>query len=93
MEKPLNRKRLNYIAIVLIALSGVFFGLIFLVPFLTLSLKMKGVLISVFFISCEISWWLAVVIVGKQLITKYKKKLNPYYWFVKQKDKENNNQA
>ncbi|MEI7727444.1 MAG: transporter suffix domain-containing protein [Bacteroidota bacterium] len=68
------------IAIILILLSGVLFGLIFVVPFLPLTITQKGIFVTALVIGMEITWWLGVALVGKQLLTKYIKYLNPRNW-------------
>ena len=82
------------IAIALILLSGILFGLVFVVPFLSLSLTFKGVLLTSLVIGMEITWWTGVVLVGKQLLTKYLRHLNPRTWFItknkKGQEDENN---
>ena len=78
MPKP---ELLTTVAIILIVLSCILFGLIFVVPFLPLTLAQKGIVITVLVIGMEISWWAGVAIVGKQVITKYRKYLNPRLWF------------
>jgi len=74
-------KLLTAIAIILIILSCILFGLIFVVPFLPLSLSQKGIFVTALVLGMEITWWVGVAIIGKQVITKYKKYLNPYNWF------------
>ena len=81
MENLQNGKLLTTIAIILILLSGLFFGLIFVVPFFPVSLATKGVLVTICIISGEVSWWAGVAVAGKQVITKYKRYLNPLNWF------------
>jgi hypothetical protein len=68
------------IAIVLILLSGILFGLIFVVPFLPLTITQKGIFVTALVIGMEITWWTGVALVGKQLFTKYIKYLNPHTW-------------
>jgi hypothetical protein len=82
---PLNKKLLTWIALILILLSGILFGLIFVVPFLPFSLSQKGIIFTALVIGMEITWWVGVAIIGKQVITKYKKYLNPCYWFSRRK--------
>jgi len=41
--------------------------------------------ISVLFISGEITWWLGIVLLGKQVYEKYKKYFNPKTWFESKK--------
>ena len=70
-EKLRNGKLLNTIAVALILLSGLFFGMIFIVPFFPVSLATKGVLVTACIISGEIAWWVGVAIAGKQVIARY----------------------
>lgn len=81
IEKIHNGKLLTTIAIILILLSGLFFGLIFVVPFFPLSLATRGVLVTVCIIGCEVAWWAGVAVAGKQIITKYRRYLDPRNWF------------
>jgi len=74
----LNRHK-NF-GIILIILSGILFGLIFVVPFTPFSIARKGIIVTALVISMEITWWVGVAILGKQVITKYKKHLNPRTW-------------
>lgn len=78
MQKP---KFLVVIAVILIVLSCILFGLIFLVPFLPLTKVQKGIAATAVFLAMEITWWVGVALIGKQVITKYKKYLNPLNWF------------
>jgi hypothetical protein len=80
-EKLHNGKLLTTIAIVLILLSGLLFGMIFVVPFFPVSIATKGVLVTACIISGEISWWAGVAVAGKQVITRYKQYFNPRNWF------------
>jgi ABC-type nickel/cobalt efflux system permease component RcnA len=81
-------KLLNTIAVGLIILSGILFGMIFVVPFLPLSLTQKGISVTVLVIGMEITWWAAVAIVGKQVISKYGKYLVPRRWRIENSEKE-----
>ena len=90
MKKMQYRSKLNYLAFVLILLSGVFMGFIFLVPFLAVSFAMKSILITICIIICELTWWVGVAILGKQLIKKYKRNLNPLNWYLWIKNKVRN---
>lgn len=76
-----KNKLFTTIAIILILLSGILFGLIFVVPFLPLSLAQKGIFVTALVIGMEVTWWAGIAIVGKQVITKYRKYLNPRNWF------------
>jgi hypothetical protein len=87
-EKPRSTKVLTTIAISLILLSGLFFGMIFVVPFFHLSLTTKGVLVTACIISGEVAWWVGVAIAGKQVIDKYRHHLNPRNWFSRKNETE-----
>lgn len=69
------------VAIILMVLSGILFGLIFVVPFLSLTVAQKGISVTVLVICMEITWWVGVAIIGKELVMKYKKYLNPRTWW------------
>jgi short-subunit dehydrogenase len=71
---------INRIAIFLVVLSFVLYGLIFVVPFLPLSLTEKAVWAPILAAGGEVSWWVGVAIVGKQALEKYKEYLNPCSW-------------
>jgi len=90
-EKLQNGKLITTIAISLILLSGLFFGMIFVVPFFPLSLAAKGVLVTACIISGEVAWWVGVAVAGKQVITKYKQYLNPHNWVRRKKQPDQSN--
>lgn len=71
---------LNKIAILLVILSFIFYGMIFLVPFMPCTLSEKAMSVSGLVATGEITWWVGVAIVGKQAVTKYRKYLNPCKW-------------
>lgn len=72
---------LNKVAAILVVLSFILYGLIFVVPFLPLTLSQKAVVIPVLVAIGEATWWVGVAIVGKQVVSKYRKYLNPCNWF------------
>lgn len=71
----------NTIALILVVLSFVLYGLIAVVPFLPISLSRKAIIVPLLVGSGEITWWIGIAIVGKQVVTKYRKYLNPCTWF------------
>ena len=71
----------------LILLSGVFFGLMLVFPFMNLENKVKIALSTASLIAMEVSFWIGGLLVGKELFTKYKSYLNPKNWFNKKKTK------
>ncbi|MGQ7868389.1 transporter suffix domain-containing protein [Sunxiuqinia sp. sy24] len=74
--------------IFLMIFSGVFFALTLLIPFLELETKQKVVWSSASFIAMEVVFWLGGLLVGKELFTKYKARLNPGNWFQKKTSEE-----
>ena len=74
--------------------SGVFFGATFIIPLFDLPTKTKVIASTISLILMEIVFWAGGLLVGKELFTKYKQKLNPVIWFRKKKNatkKEVNN--
>lgn len=69
------------IGIGLIVLSTIFYCLIFVVPFLPITLKTKVIVSSSFAVIGEITFWIGGFILGKEIVRKYRKKLNPANWF------------
>lgn len=69
--------------IFLILLSGVFFGLMLLGPFLQLETQHKVIWSTTSLVCMEVSFWVGGLLVGKELFMKYKARLNPANWFKK----------
>lgn len=82
-----NRK----IAIVLFILANILWGGAFFTPFLDLSLKVKGILISFLAITGEIMLWLSVVLGGRELLNSMKNKINPFSWIKRYNKSQLNN--
>lgn len=86
IKEPLKSNNiLRNVAVVLIILSFIFYGLIFVVPFLPIALSQKAAAVPVLIILGEGSWWVGIAIVGKEVVMKYKKYLQPWNWFCKKK--------
>jgi hypothetical protein len=62
----------NKIAIVLVITACVLYCFIPAVPFLSVSTAHKAIIVTVLVILGEATFWIAVAIVGKQVVTKYK---------------------
>lgn len=88
----MNKKsRKNFrirLGILLILLSGVFFGISFIIPFFVSEVRSKVVAVSTSLILMEIVFWSGGLLVGKELFTKYKSYLNPRKWIKKKKQNE-----
>ena len=63
--------------------SGVFFAATLIIPTFDLPVKTKVIASTTSLVLMEIVFWLGGLLVGKELFTKYKKQLNPKYWFKK----------
>lgn len=76
----------------LMVLSTIIFFAMAAIPFLKVDGKTKVTLTTIMFISMEVFWWVGVLIIGKEIYSKYKHLLNPVNWFrkkVKEPDQEN----
>jgi hypothetical protein len=75
------------LGIFLMIFSGVFFGATFIIPLFDLPTKTKVIASGTSLVLMEVVFWLGGLLVGKELFTKYKNRLNPKNWFIKSKDK------
>jgi hypothetical protein len=66
-----NLNKIQILGIGLILLSYIFWGLIFLIPFLKLGLKTSSIAITILFIGSNI-FWLGIFLAGKELMLKLK---------------------
>lgn len=87
-----KKKILVIVAIVLMTLSWILFGLIFLVPFMPLSIGQKAIVLPILIGSAEVTWWVGLAIVGKQAVSKFWKMVNPKNCMKSQKDTTNNSE-
>lgn len=82
-EKPTGIPWVKKIGVLLIILSFVLYGGLLLVPFTPYTTGTKAVISTVLIVSGEASFWLGALILGKELVKKYGKYLNPARWFKK----------
>jgi hypothetical protein len=61
----------KWVGVGMILFSGVWFAMIFIVPFTAFSLAIKAVLGLVFFALMEVFFWVGSVIVGKQALSHF----------------------
>ncbi|MEG3840330.1 transporter suffix domain-containing protein [Microcoleus sp. herbarium14] len=54
-------------------------AILFVVPFLPLDITQKTTIDVVLAIVGEVCFWLSVVLLGKEVVTKYRRYLNPRY--------------
>jgi predicted membrane protein len=67
----MNSKAQRIIGIGLILLTWLFWGIIFVIPFLKLGVKLSAILITVLLIATN-AFWLGVFLVGKEYAKKFK---------------------
>jgi hypothetical protein len=84
MQKNKNHFRIQ-LGIFLMVFSGVFFAVTLIIPLLELPTKTKVVAATASFITMEVIFWTGGLLVGKELFTRYKKRLNPVNWFKRNK--------
>jgi len=84
--KQKNRKIKT--GIFLMLFSGVFFAATLIIPFFDLPTKVKVAASTTSFVLMEVVFWLGGALVGKELFTRYKQKLNPRNWLKKKKDND-----
>ena len=76
------------LGIFLMIFSGVFFAATFIIPLFDLPAKTKVIASTASLILMEIVFWSGGLLVGKELFTKYKNRMNPKNWFKKTKTSE-----
>jgi hypothetical protein len=82
----IDRTRFRKTGIILIILSFVLYGGLLIVPFTPYPLGTKAAISSILIVSGEISFWVGGFILGKELVMKYRRHLNPLRWFKKKKE-------
>jgi len=75
-----KRPILLRLGIGLVVASFILYGGILLVPFLPFSGKAKIFTGTALAVLGEVSFWVGGIILGKEVLAKYKKKLNPLNW-------------
>ncbi len=86
-------KLLFKIGIILITVSTLLFASLLVIPFLNISTEIKVTATTIVVIVSEITFWTGGLLVGKEVITKYKKYFNPLNWLRKNKDIDNNQES
>lgn len=88
VKKPKLKKSTKRIGISLFILSCMLYGIAAVVPFTSLSTNTKVIITSLFAILGEVTFWISCIIVGRELMKRYRKYLNPVNWFKKSRDKK-----
>jgi hypothetical protein len=76
---------LKKLGILLFILSFVFYALILMIPLLPVSLQTKTLITTLLVVAGEISFWSGGLILGKEVVRKYRRFFNPKNWFARQK--------
>ena len=58
-------------------------AILFVVPFLPLDITQKTTIDVVLAIVAEVCFWVSVLLLGKEVVTKYRRYLNPRYLWQK----------
>ena len=58
-------------------------AILFVVPFLPLDITQKTIIDVVLAIVAEVCFWVSVLLLGKEVVTKYRRYLNPRYLWKK----------
>lgn len=85
-NKSSKRPFLTKIGIALVVASFVFYGCVLLVPFTPFPGKTKIIMGTTLAVLGEATFWIGGIILGKEVVAKYKKYLNPLCWFKKKGD-------
>ena len=75
------RTFIKKMGIILIIASFILYGSILLIPFTPFTSGTKVVLGTALAVAGEVSFWVGGIILGKEVVQKYKKYLNPLNWF------------
>ena len=92
IQEGVNKSSHNWqmrIGIGLMVICIPFFLLIPVIPFLNLDSKTKVGISTALLVVGEILFWVGGLLVGKELLTKYKSSLNPKNWFKRTKTRTN----
>jgi membrane-anchored protein YejM (alkaline phosphatase superfamily) len=76
--KHMNRR--IKLGIFLMIFSGVFFAASLIFPLTGYPVKTKIIASTISLIMMEIVFWSGGLLAGKELFTRYKRKLNPFNW-------------
>lgn len=71
------------LGLTLVIVSIPLFLFIPVIPFLNIEAKIKLTLTTIVLVSAEVLFWGGGLLLGKELFTRYKEKLNPKNWFKK----------
>lgn len=79
-EKNASAGWTTYLGIALVVLSFALYGALALLPFLPLALQEKAVAGGAFVVVSEIAFWMGGAMLGKELVTRFRRYLDPRTW-------------
>ncbi|MEN3089903.1 MAG: transporter suffix domain-containing protein [Staphylococcus pseudoxylosus] len=79
-ERKSKKFKIGIMFLISVIFFYAFAGITALIP---LELQVKGIIITSLIIIAEVCFLISVGFLGKELVTKYKKKINPKNWFKK----------
>ncbi|GEK34423.1 transporter suffix domain-containing protein [Kurthia sibirica] len=82
---PTKKTILFKIGMVCIGLACLFWLIPIAIAFVSLTTAMKATAIASCFIIAEIFFWIGALLVGKELVTKFRSSLHPRNWRKKKK--------
>ena len=86
----MDKKKLKFrLGIILISVSVTFFLIIFVLPFVSMNIKVKGILITTLVVVGEVSFWVGTLLIGKDVYLKFKEKLKSGEWLENKKEDTN----
>lgn len=71
------------IGVFLVVMSFVFYGLIPVLPFLPLASSVKLASAPILALLGELVFWPGGILLGREVVDRYKRYLNPCNWFLK----------
>ncbi|MCJ8314319.1 MAG: transporter suffix domain-containing protein [Saccharospirillaceae bacterium] len=75
------------IAGLIVIVAFLLWGAVLLIPFIdVLDITQKAAVVTFLIIAGEVLLWLGVLLVGREVIVRYKSKLFPKNWFKKSKE-------
>lgn len=92
MKKIDKKFIMQWLGLGLIVFALLFLPIIAVIPFLPISIQKKAVFISALAIGGQVITWAGVFLAGKEIVTRYRKYLDPRNWFRKSGDEKDSRQ-
>ncbi len=69
------------LGVVLVLISCLLWVAVLAVPFLAATVATKAAIATSLLVASEAAFWLGILLAGKELAQRYRRLLNPYYWW------------